>query len=323
MIATNRRHPDLRRPVSCAAARPAEAIPAFARKYQFSCSTCHAPAPRLKPFGEAFAARGFRLEDPIAGAAARDLRRRATRRCGSCASCRWPSVSKGTRQPARRARPEGRRPVPVGLQAPLGRPDRPEGLLLLLLHPREGRARQAGGRLAPVQFAFSACPSISRSASSRCATRCSSASCACRGSTTRSSRRTSATRSVDLTYDRGIIAGVGLPGRRRVGPADRQRQRHRRGGRLRQLRPRQLQERRLRLARAFKKVRGRLRVLRARRGRRRQRATGPTTSAPTWSWTSAIGCSSTCSTSSGATTTRGSSQPHGRRPGRRAAGSPS
>jgi hypothetical protein len=43
---------------------PSEAIPAFARKYQFSCSTCHSPAPRLKPFGEAFAARGFRLEDP-------------------------------------------------------------------------------------------------------------------------------------------------------------------------------------------------------------------------------------------------------------------
>ncbi len=43
---------------------PAHAIPAFARKYQFSCSTCHAPIPRLKPFGEAFAARGFRLEDP-------------------------------------------------------------------------------------------------------------------------------------------------------------------------------------------------------------------------------------------------------------------
>lgn len=45
-------------------AQSAEAIPAFARKYQFSCSTCHAPVPRLKPFGEAFAARGFRLEDP-------------------------------------------------------------------------------------------------------------------------------------------------------------------------------------------------------------------------------------------------------------------
>ena len=46
------------------AARDAAAIPAFARKYQLSCSTCHAPAPRLKPYGEEFAARGFRLEDP-------------------------------------------------------------------------------------------------------------------------------------------------------------------------------------------------------------------------------------------------------------------
>lgn len=45
-------------------AAPARAIPAFARKYQFSCSTCHAPVPKLKAFGEAFAARGFRLEDP-------------------------------------------------------------------------------------------------------------------------------------------------------------------------------------------------------------------------------------------------------------------
>ena len=44
-------------------ARQADAIPAFARKYQFSCSTCHAPFPRLKPFGEEFAARGFRMED--------------------------------------------------------------------------------------------------------------------------------------------------------------------------------------------------------------------------------------------------------------------
>ena len=39
----------------------ADAIPAFARRYRFSCSTCHAPFPRLKPFGEEFAARGFRL----------------------------------------------------------------------------------------------------------------------------------------------------------------------------------------------------------------------------------------------------------------------
>jgi len=39
----------------------ADAIPAFARKYGFSCTTCHAPFPRLKPYGEEFAARGFRL----------------------------------------------------------------------------------------------------------------------------------------------------------------------------------------------------------------------------------------------------------------------
>ncbi len=42
----------------------AAAIPAFARKYQISCNTCHAPVPRLKPYGEEFAARGFRMEDP-------------------------------------------------------------------------------------------------------------------------------------------------------------------------------------------------------------------------------------------------------------------
>ena len=42
----------------------AGAIPAFARKYRSSCSACHAPFPRLKPFGEDFAGRGFRMEDP-------------------------------------------------------------------------------------------------------------------------------------------------------------------------------------------------------------------------------------------------------------------
>ena len=42
-------------------AGPAEAIPAFARKHKLSCSTCHAPFPRLKPFGEEFAGRGFRM----------------------------------------------------------------------------------------------------------------------------------------------------------------------------------------------------------------------------------------------------------------------
>lgn len=47
--------------ITLLAAGSADAIPAFARKYKFSCSTCHAPFPRLKPYGEEFAARGFRL----------------------------------------------------------------------------------------------------------------------------------------------------------------------------------------------------------------------------------------------------------------------
>ena len=38
------------------------AIPAFARKYRMSCTTCHAPAPRLWPYGEDFAGNGYRLE---------------------------------------------------------------------------------------------------------------------------------------------------------------------------------------------------------------------------------------------------------------------
>ncbi|WP_242346569.1 hypothetical protein [Anaeromyxobacter terrae] len=41
---------------------PAEAIPAFARRYRFSCTTCHAPFPRLKPFGQEFGGRGFALD---------------------------------------------------------------------------------------------------------------------------------------------------------------------------------------------------------------------------------------------------------------------
>lgn len=41
----------------------AEAIPAFARKYRMSCTTCHAPVPRLKEYGGDFAGNAFRLED--------------------------------------------------------------------------------------------------------------------------------------------------------------------------------------------------------------------------------------------------------------------
>lgn len=39
------------------------AIPAFARKYQMSCTTCHAPFPSLKPYGDEFAGNGFVLKD--------------------------------------------------------------------------------------------------------------------------------------------------------------------------------------------------------------------------------------------------------------------
>lgn len=38
-------------------------IPAFARKYQISCTTCHAPAPKLKAFGEEFAGNGFVMKE--------------------------------------------------------------------------------------------------------------------------------------------------------------------------------------------------------------------------------------------------------------------
>lgn len=39
------------------------AIPAFARKYNVSCSTCHSMAPKLKEYGENFAGNAFRLPD--------------------------------------------------------------------------------------------------------------------------------------------------------------------------------------------------------------------------------------------------------------------
>ncbi|GAB4378818.1 MAG: hypothetical protein Kow0042_27600 [Calditrichia bacterium] len=36
-----------------------QAIPAFARRYKISCSTCHAPIPKLKAYGDEFAGNGF------------------------------------------------------------------------------------------------------------------------------------------------------------------------------------------------------------------------------------------------------------------------
>lgn len=41
----------------------AYAIPAFARRYRLSCSTCHNPFPRLTPYGEEFAGNAFQLPD--------------------------------------------------------------------------------------------------------------------------------------------------------------------------------------------------------------------------------------------------------------------
>jgi hypothetical protein len=41
----------------------ADAIPAFARRYETSCQTCHIAFPRLTPFGEAFRRNGYRFPD--------------------------------------------------------------------------------------------------------------------------------------------------------------------------------------------------------------------------------------------------------------------
>lgn len=45
------------------AAGSLSAMPAFARKYNMSCKTCHAPFPKLKPYGDEFAANGFVIKD--------------------------------------------------------------------------------------------------------------------------------------------------------------------------------------------------------------------------------------------------------------------
>lgn len=39
------------------------AIPAFARKYNMSCQTCHSPFPKIKDYGDEFAGNGFVLAD--------------------------------------------------------------------------------------------------------------------------------------------------------------------------------------------------------------------------------------------------------------------
>ncbi|MBN2171744.1 MAG: hypothetical protein JW819_10550 [Candidatus Krumholzibacteriota bacterium] len=47
--------------LGAAALPPADAgaVPAFARRYKMSCTTCHAPFPRLKDYGDEFAGAGF------------------------------------------------------------------------------------------------------------------------------------------------------------------------------------------------------------------------------------------------------------------------
>lgn len=47
--------------VTLAFTREAGAVPAFARKYQTSCTTCHTVYPVLNPFGEAFRRNGYRF----------------------------------------------------------------------------------------------------------------------------------------------------------------------------------------------------------------------------------------------------------------------
>lgn len=44
-------------------AEKSHAIPAFARRHNLSCSTCHAPIPKLKPYGADFAGDGFMIPE--------------------------------------------------------------------------------------------------------------------------------------------------------------------------------------------------------------------------------------------------------------------
>lgn len=49
--------------IFAAAGEHLSGMPAFARKYRMSCKTCHSPFPRLKPYGDEFAANGFMIKD--------------------------------------------------------------------------------------------------------------------------------------------------------------------------------------------------------------------------------------------------------------------
>lgn len=45
----------------CSLIEDSYAIPAFARKYGYSCNVCHSPAPKLKAYGDEFARNGFKI----------------------------------------------------------------------------------------------------------------------------------------------------------------------------------------------------------------------------------------------------------------------
>ncbi len=49
--------------VTLLATTDSNAIPAFARRYKISCTTCHAPFPKLKPYGDEFAGNGFIMKE--------------------------------------------------------------------------------------------------------------------------------------------------------------------------------------------------------------------------------------------------------------------
>lgn len=49
--------------VSAILLNDASAIPAFARRHKISCTTCHAPIPKLKPYGDEFAGNGFIMKE--------------------------------------------------------------------------------------------------------------------------------------------------------------------------------------------------------------------------------------------------------------------
>lgn len=49
--------------ITAIAASDIFAIPAFARKYNMTCKTCHSPFPSLKAYGNEFAGNGFQLKD--------------------------------------------------------------------------------------------------------------------------------------------------------------------------------------------------------------------------------------------------------------------